>query len=76
MTSSGRWKTGRRSDLLREPDGKAGLIEKEKPKVDTDFEEITEGEEIDRQAKLKTKWAALEALVGTPSGSSALAETW
>ena len=30
-----------------------------------DFEEVTEGEEIERKEKLKTKWAQLEALVGT-----------
>jgi hypothetical protein len=37
--------------------------ESELPKVDSEFEEITEGEEEDRQQKLKTKWAALDALV-------------
>ena len=31
----------------------------------TDFEEVTEGEETQRREKLKTKWAALEAVVGT-----------
>jgi type I restriction enzyme R subunit len=36
------------------------------PKIDEEFEEITEGEEDDRKQKLKTKWAALEALVGDP----------
>ena len=45
---------------------KLGLNEAELPKVDAEFEEITEGEEIDRKEKLKTKWAALEALVGDP----------
>ena len=34
------------------------------PKLDEEFEEITEGEEEDKKRKLKTKWAALEALVG------------
>src|SRR6185312_721742 len=37
----------------------------EKPKVDTDFEEATEGEEIERKERLRTKWAAMEAIVGT-----------
>ena len=32
--------------------------------LDEEFEEITEGEEEERREKLKTKWAALEALVG------------
>ena len=30
------------------------------------FKEITEGEELTKKEKLKTKWAALEALVGDP----------
>ena len=37
----------------------------ELPKVGSEFEEITEGEEEDRKQKLKTKWAALEALAGS-----------
>jgi type I restriction enzyme R subunit len=37
------------------------------PKLDAEFEEITEGEELTKKEKLKTKWAALEALVGDPS---------
>jgi type I restriction enzyme R subunit len=36
------------------------------PRLDADFEEITEGEEFTQKEKLKTKWAALEALVGDP----------
>ena len=36
------------------------------PKIDEEFDEITEGEELTRKEKLKTKWAALEALVGDP----------
>ncbi len=36
------------------------------PKLDADFEEVTEGEELERRERLKTKWAALEALVGDP----------
>src|SRR5208282_6732700 len=36
------------------------------PEIDEEFEEITEGEEEDKKQKLKTKWAALEALVGDP----------
>lgn len=38
----------------------------ELPKLDAEFEEITEGEELTRKERLKTKWAALEALVGDP----------
>ena len=36
------------------------------PRIDEEFEEITEGEELTKKEKLKTKWAALEALVGDP----------
>lgn len=44
---------------------KLELKEEEKPKLDPEFEEITEGEEEAEKNKLKTKWAALEAMVGT-----------
>lgn len=44
---------------------KLDLDEHEKPKIDPDFEDATEGEEIERKEKLRTKWAAVEALVGT-----------
>ena len=40
------------------------LDESEKPTIDPDFEEATEGEEIERKERLKTKWAQLEAIVG------------
>ncbi len=40
------------------------LDEAERPKIDPDFEEATEGEEVERKEKLKTKWAQLEAVVG------------
>jgi len=41
------------------------LDEREKPKIDPDFEEATEGEEVDKKEKLKSKWAQLEAVVGS-----------
>jgi type I restriction enzyme R subunit len=44
---------------------KLGLDEAEKPKIDPEFEEVTEGEEVERKEKLKTKWAQLEAIVGS-----------
>ena len=44
---------------------KLALDESERPGIDPQFEEATEGEEIERKEKLKTKWAQLEALVGT-----------
>ncbi len=45
---------------------KLALNAAELPKLDAEFEEITEGEELTKKEKLKTKWAALEALVGDP----------
>src|SRR5882724_9924240 len=44
---------------------KLALDEAERPKIDPDFEEVTEGEEVERKEKLKTKWAQLEAVVGS-----------
>ena len=43
---------------------KLALDESAKPTIDSDFEEVTEGEEIERKEHLKTKWAQQEALVG------------
>ena len=40
------------------------LDEAERPAIDPNFEEATEGEEVERKEKLKTKWAQLEAVVG------------
>lgn len=44
---------------------KLELSAAERPHLDSDFEEATEGEELARKEKLKTKWAALEAVVGS-----------
>ena len=44
---------------------KLELDESEKPKIDPEFEEATEGEEVERKEKLKSKWAQLEAIVGS-----------
>ena len=44
---------------------KLALDESEKPRIDPEFEEATEGEEVERKEKLKTKWAQLEAVVGS-----------
>jgi len=43
---------------------KLALDETERPRIDPEFEEATEGEEVERKEKLKTKWAQLEAVVG------------
>jgi len=44
---------------------KLALDDTERPKIDPDFEEATEGEEVERKEKFKTKWAQLEAVVGS-----------
>ena len=41
------------------------LKKEERPKINPNFEEATEGEELARKEKLKTKWARLEAIVGS-----------
>jgi type I restriction enzyme R subunit len=43
---------------------KLELNQKERPQIDPDFEEVTEGEETERRDRLRTKWAQLEAVVG------------
>lgn len=43
---------------------KINLKEEEKPRVDAEFEELTESEELTERQKLKSKWARLEAIVG------------
>ena len=53
---------------------KLALDEEEKPHIDPGFEELTEGEEIDRREKLKTKWAQLEAIVGAEKRLTLVAE--
>ena len=40
------------------------LPEDEKPRLDQAFEEVTEEEEVTQKERLKSKWAALEAVVG------------
>jgi type I restriction enzyme R subunit len=44
---------------------KLDLPETLKPKLDEEFEEVTEGEEVERKERLKSKWAQLEAIVGS-----------
>jgi type I restriction enzyme R subunit len=43
---------------------KLDLAETERPQIDAEFEEATEGEEVERKEKLKSRWAQLEAVVG------------
>ena len=53
---------------------KLALDEHERPHIDPEFEEATEGEEVDRREKLKTKWAQLEAVVGAEKRVKQIAE--
>ncbi len=41
------------------------LDDEAKPHIDEDLDEVTEGEEENVKERLKTKWAALEAVVGS-----------
>ena len=53
---------------------KLSLDEREMPRIDPDFEEVTEGEEVERKERLKTKWAQLEAVVGADKRVKQIAE--
>ena len=53
---------------------KLTLDQDEKPRIDPNFEEATEGEEVDRRERLKTRWAQLEAVVGSDKRVKQIAE--
>jgi len=53
---------------------KLDLSEAERPKIDPDFEEVTEGEEQAIKERLKSKWARLEAVAGADRRVSLIAE--
>ncbi|HON93910.1 MAG TPA: type I restriction endonuclease subunit R [Sedimentisphaerales bacterium] len=53
---------------------KLELDETARPLLDKEFEEVTEGEEVEHKERLKTKWAQLEALVGTEKRLKLIAE--
>ena len=53
---------------------KLALDENEKPNIDDDFEEVTEGEELEEKEALKTKWAQLESVVGADNRIRQIAE--
>ena len=53
---------------------KLNLDDALKPKLDSDFEEATEDEEVTRKEQLKTRWAAVEAIVGTEARIKAVAK--
>ena len=52
-------------DLLRESACRLPVwTRSEKPNIDPDFEEVTEGEEVESKEHLKSKWTQLEVVVG------------
>ena len=51
-----------------------GIDEDERPSIDEDFEEATEGEEVEQKERLKTRWAQLEAIVGAEQRIRLIAE--
>ena len=53
---------------------KIELLEEERPRIDPEFEEVTEGEEEAEKQRLRTKWARLEAMVGTEKRVGLVAE--
>lgn len=53
---------------------KINLKEEQKPKIDEEFEELTESEESTSQQRLKSRWARLEAIVGHEQRLQLIAE--
>lgn len=45
---------------------KLELKPEERPKIDPEFEEVTEGEEVEGKEKLKSKWSRVEKVAGSP----------
>ena len=52
---------------------KIELLKAMTPQIDADFEELTEGEEVEKKEKLKSKWARLEAMIGSEKRISLIA---
>jgi type I restriction enzyme R subunit len=46
----------------------------ERPKIDREFEEVTEGEEVEGREKLKSKWSRVEKVAGSPKRISRIAQ--
>ena len=53
---------------------KLALDKAERPLIDPEFEEATEGEEVERKERLKSRWAQLEAVVGAEKRVKQIAE--
>jgi type I restriction enzyme R subunit len=53
---------------------KLALKPEERPRIDPAFDEVTEKEEVERREQLRSKWARLEAIVGTEKRIGLIAE--
>ena len=53
---------------------KLELKPEERPRIDEEFEEVTEGEESESKERLKSKWSRLEKVVGSPERTSRIAK--
>ena len=53
---------------------KLSLLEEKIPDIDEEFEDLAEGIEDEQREKLKSKWAALEKLVGDPKRIAVIAK--
>src|SRR3972149_2370547 len=53
---------------------KLELKAEERPKIDPEFEDVTEGEEVEKKEKLKSKWARLEGIVGSEKSIKIIAK--
>ena len=53
---------------------KVHFEEDEKVKIDDEFEELTEGEELSNRQQMRTKWTRLEAIVGNPNRIEKIAQ--
>jgi type I restriction enzyme R subunit len=53
---------------------KLALDEAHRPRIDPDFDEITEGEEVEVKERVKSRWAQFEAVVGTERRVEMVAE--
>ncbi len=53
---------------------KLSIDEALRPKLDDSFDEATEEEEVNQREKLKSRWAAVEAIVGTETRIKAVAK--
>src|SRR6266705_83811 len=53
---------------------KLELKPEERPKIDIEFEEVTEGEEGEGKEKLKSKWSRVERVAGSPQRIARIAQ--